>query len=82
MVSKETETEYNEQGYEEALQNQSKEALEQQLDVSTGLSSHVIFVEKLPSNLQHQTIQENEEGDRKALIKYRRCKKDRKCKHA
>ena len=32
MVSKETETEYNEgspaQGYEEALQNQSKEALE------------------------------------------------------
>ena len=28
MVSKETETEYNEQGFEEALQNQSKEALE------------------------------------------------------
>ena len=43
MVSKETETEYNEQGYEEALQNQSKEALEQQLDVSTGLSSDVYF---------------------------------------
>ena len=41
MVSKETETEYNEQGFEETLQDQSKEALEQQLDVSTGLSSYV-----------------------------------------
>ena len=41
-----------------------------------------IFAEKLPANLQHQTIQENEKSHRKALAKYRRCKKDRTCKHA
>ena len=41
-----------------------------------------ILTEKLPANLQHQTIQENEESYRKALVKYRRNKKDRTSKHA
>ena len=41
-----------------------------------------MFTEKLPADLQHQTIQENEESHRKAIRKYSRSKKGRTYKHA
>ena len=74
MVNRETETEYDIAAEEEKvdmanldleqLQTDSKEALQHQLNVSKVIClRECILLEKHPADLQHQTVQEDEEND-------------------
>ena len=74
MVSKETETEYMDTAFadEDALQKESKEALEQQLNVSDPPSSKILCLEELPADIQYQAVQKDEESHGETLGKHDR----------